>query len=176
MSDGKIESIKYWKPPRTVNEVQIYMWFANFYQRLIRDVSKICTPITETLKGAETKFYWGPKENQAFEELKIGFIKATIFGTLLSRWGNVIETDTSDFGLGCALSQFKEKRLNTLAFHCRKINHAERNYQIHDKEELGILEVFKEWKQYVVRSDNPITIYTELENLQNFLTTKVWKQ
>ena len=85
-------------------------------------------------------------------------------------------TDASDFALGYVLLQFKEKRLHPEAFHSRKLNDAEWNYEIHDKELLAILEAFKEWKHYLVGSDKLITVYTDHQNLQNFLTKKVWNQ
>jgi len=88
----------------------------------------------------------------------------------------VVETDASDFALGCVLSQFKDKRLHPVAFHSRKLNPAERNYEIHDKELLSILEAFEEWNHYLVGADRPVTVYTDHQNLQNFLTTKVWNQ
>ena len=63
-----------------------------------------------------------------------------------------------------------------MAFHSRKLNPAERNYEIHDKELLAILEAFKEWYHYLVGADEPVTVYTDHQNLLNFLTTKVWDQ
>ena len=59
------------------------------------------------------------------------------------------------------LSQFKDKRLHRVAFHSRKLNPAERNYKIHDKELLAILEAFKEWNHYLVGADKPGTVYTD---------------
>jgi len=61
MSEEKVESVMNWRAPRSVNEVQIFISFANFYRQFIKDFSKICTPITETLKGDKTKFHWGSK-------------------------------------------------------------------------------------------------------------------
>ena len=87
-----------------------------------------------------------------------------------------METDASDFLLGCILSQFKDKRLYPVAFHSRKVNAAERNHEIHDKELLALLEAFKEWNNFLVGGDKPVTVYIDHENLQNFLTTKVWNQ
>jgi len=52
--------------------------------------------------------------------------------------------DVSDFALGCVLSHFKEKKLHPVAFHSRKLNLMERNYEIHNKELLAIPEAFKE--------------------------------
>jgi len=86
----------------------------------------------------------------------------------------VVETDTSDFTLGSILSQYLGKRLHPFAFHSRKLNDTERNYEINDKELLAILEVFSEWKHYLLGADEPVTLYTDHHNLQYFLTTKVW--
>jgi len=85
----------------------------------------------------------------------------------------VIETDTSDFALGCILSQYLGKRLHPVAFHSQTLNDAERNYEIHHKELLAILEAFREWKHYLLGADDPVTVYTDDQNLQYFLTTKV---
>jgi len=63
-----------------------------------------------------------------------------------------------------------------VAFHSRKLNSAEHNYEIHDKELLAILEAFMEWKHYLYGADKPITVYTDHQNLQHFLTTKKWNQ
>jgi len=86
----------------------------------------------------------------------------------------VIETDASDFALGCILSQYLGKRLHPVAFHSRKLNDAEGKYEIHDKELLAILEALREWKHYLLGADEPVTVYTDHQNLQYFLTTKVW--
>jgi len=59
----------------------------------------------------------------------------------------VVETYTSDFPLGCVLSEYQRRQLHQGAFHSRKLNSGERNYEIRDKELLAILEAFKEWKR-----------------------------
>jgi len=128
------------------------------------------------LKGDKTKFYWGPKQDEAFTELKRRFVTAPILEHFYLDREPVVETDASDFAIGCILSQFKNKRLHPVVFHSRKLNPAERNYEIHDKELLAILEAFKEQNHYPVGADKPVTEYPDHQNLQNFLTTKVWNQ
>ena len=76
--------------------------------------------------------------------------------------------------LGCILSHIQNKRLHPVAFHSRKLSSAERNYDIHDKELLAILVAFLEWKHYLQGTEKPITVYTDHQNLQYFLTTKAW--
>jgi len=63
-----------------------------------------------------------------------------------------------------------------VALHSRKLNSAERNYEIHDKELLAILEAFMEWKHYLYCADKPITVYTNHQNWQHLVTTKKWNQ
>ena len=55
-----------------------------------------------------------------------------------------------------------------------KLSPPKRNYKIHDNELLVILEAFREWKCYLAGADKPITVYTDHQNLQHFLTTKKW--
>jgi len=88
----------------------------------------------------------------------------------------VVETDASDFALGCVLSQYQGRRPHPVAFHSQKLNSAERNYEIHDKELLAIIEAFKEWKRYLWGEEEPVTVYTDHQNLPSFLTKKVWNQ
>ena len=176
ISKNKIESIMSWKTPRSVKDVQIFIGFANFYRRFIENFSKVCKPITDTLKskGDKKLWSWGPERDKAFEELKQRFTSAPILAHFCPDRKTVIETDTSDFALGCILSQYLGKRLHPVAFHSQKLNDAEGNYEIHDKELLAILEAFREWKHYLLGADELVTVYSDHQNLQYFLTTKVW--
>ena len=58
MSDRKVKSVQNWARPRSVKEVQIFIGFANLYRRFIKDFSKVCKPITETLQGNTKDFHW----------------------------------------------------------------------------------------------------------------------
>jgi len=61
-----------------------------------------------------------------------------------------------------------------VAFHSRKLSPAKRNYDIHDKELLAIVVAFMEWRHYLEGTAKPVPVYTDYQNLQHFLTTKVW--
>jgi len=174
MNEKKVESIKSWKAPASVKDIQIFIGFANFYPRFIKNFSAICTPITNLLKGDPKKFSWGKEQQEAFEDLKRRFISAPILCHFYPDLNTVVETDASDYALGCILSQFHGKRLHPVAFHSRKLAPAEENYDIHDKELLAIVVAFMEWRHYLEGTEKPVTVYTDHQNLQYFLTTKVW--
>jgi len=175
-SEKDVESILNWRAPRSVKDVQLFMGFANFYRRFIENFLKICKPITDTLKtkGGKHLWFWGEQQDKAFEELKRRFTSAPILADFYPDRKTGIETDASDFALGYILSQYLGKLLHPVAFHSEKLNDAERNYEIHDRELLAILEAFHEWKHYLLGVDEPVTVYTEHQNLQYFLTTKLW--
>jgi len=147
MSDRKVKSVQNCAHSRSVKEVQIFIGFANLYGRFIKDFSKVCKLITERLKGSPKDFHWGREQEEAFEELKRRFRTARILSQFYPGRKTVVETDASDFALGCVLSQCQGRRPHPMAFHSRKLNSAERNYVIHDKELLAIMEAFKEWKR-----------------------------
>ena len=85
----------------------------------------------------------------------------------------MVETDASDFAIGCVLSPYQGRRLHPVAFHSRKLNSAEGNSEIHDKQLLAIREAFKELKTYLLGEEEPVTEYRDHQNLQSFLTKKV---
>ena len=174
MNERKVESIKWWKAPASVKDIQIFIGFANFYGRFIKNFSAICTPITNLLKADPKKFSWGKEQQEAVEDLKRRFISAPILWHFYPDVNTVVETDPSDYALGCILSQFHGKRLHPVAFHSRKLSPAERNYDIHDKELLAIVVAFMEWRHYLEGTEKPVTVYTDDQNLPYFLTTKVW--
>ena len=100
-----------------VKEGEIFIGFANLYGRFIKDFAKICRPITETLKGNPKDFHWGREQEEAFEEWKKRFTTAPILSHFYPGRRTVVETDTSNFALGCVLSQYQGRRLPPVAFH-----------------------------------------------------------
>jgi len=78
MSDRKVKSFQNWAHPRSVTEVQIFIGFANFYRRFMKDFSNVCKPITETFKGNPQDFHCGSEQEEAVEELKKRFTTVPI--------------------------------------------------------------------------------------------------
>jgi hypothetical protein len=174
MAEDKIEAIKEWQGPRSLRDVQSCHGFANFYWRFIKDFSRICRPLTESTKGEKQDWHWTSEMEKSFEELQNRFTTAPILSHFDPMKTCIIETDASDFTLGAILSQKDDEgRLHPIAFHSRKFQPAEINYEVHDKELLAIIDSFKVWRRYLEGALCTVMVYSDHENLEYFTTTKV---
>jgi len=175
MSEDKVQAVLKWKTLRSLTEVQSFLGFANFYRRFILNYSRVAKPLTELTKTETVKEWaWNREAEAAFRKLKHRFTMAPILAHFDPKKPVVIETDTSDFALGAVLSQrSKEGHLHPVAFHSRKFQPAEINYEIHDKELLAIVYAFKHWRQYCQGATHQVQVFSDYHNLEYFTTTKV---
>ena len=82
--------------------------------------------------------------------------------------------EASDFALGSVLSQPNENGLiYPVAFHSRKFEAAEINYEIHDKEILAIVDSFEHWPHFLEGSPHQIIVYNDHKNLTYFQNAQV---
>ena len=174
MSQDKVEAVLSWTRPTSVKEIQSFLGFANFYRGFIRDYSRVARPMTELTKKKSGSWEWTPDAEAAFEELKRRFTSAPILAHFEATKPVILETDASDFALGAVLSQRDDEgKLHPVAFHSRKFQPAEINYEIHDKELLAIVDAFKHWCRYCEGAEHPIQVFTDHHNLEYFTMTKV---
>lgn len=135
----KTDAVLECSTPASVKDVPTFLDFANFYGRIIREFSRIVSPMNNLLKK-DQKFEWTPGANQAFIALKDTFTIApgmTNFDPTLSC---ILETDASDYVAAAILSpRNQEGILDPVAFYPHKINPAECKYEIYDKELLAIV-------------------------------------
>ena len=50
MEAERIEVVKNWPEPKSVQDIQVFLRFANFYQQFVQGFSKIAAPFTSMLK------------------------------------------------------------------------------------------------------------------------------
>lgn len=166
----KVEAVRNWKAPQTQKEVRRFLGFANYYRMFIPHYSKTAAPLT-ALTGKGVTFSWGKLEDEAFENLRDKFCRAPV----LSGWDptlpTFLETDCSGFALGGALIQEKNGVRRPVGFFAQKLNKAEINYDIHDKEMLAIIRCLKFWAPEL-KACGPFTIWTDHKNLEYFMVKR----
>jgi len=85
-----------------------------------------------------------------FEELKERFITEPVLVTPDLDKEMRVEADASDFAMGGVLSmKCEDKRWKPVAYISKSLNEAERNYEIHDKEMLVIIQCLETWRHFL---------------------------
>src|SRR5579871_4577319 len=173
MDPKKVESIAEWPTPTNLKEVQSFLGTTNYYRRFIKGYSRIATPLTELTKN-DRPFQWGKEQELAFLKIKRHIVTAPVLKMFDPAKPITIETDASDYAIGACMSQpDDEGRLHPVMFYSRKMVPAERNYDIHDKELLAIVDTFREWRVYLQGTTHQVKVITDHKNLTFFTTTKM---
>ena len=146
----KLEAVADWPRPQTVSQVRSFLGIANYFRRFIQHYAKIASPLDE-VTGKGTKFSWNQERQSAFEALKTALLQAPVL-----RLANVakpfkVHTDASDFVIGAVLLQEFNGGWHPVAFVSRKLNPAERNYTITEKETLAVIYALKCWRLYLFK-------------------------
>lgn len=176
MDETKSRAVDEWPRPRTVKEVQRFLGFCNFYRRFIDHYSSIASPLHNLTRIKQKgRIPWTDESERAFAALKRAFMQAPVLHHYQPDRPIVVETDCSDYALGGILSQVDERTndIVPVAFYSRKLQPAEVNYDIYDKELLGIVDSFKEWRHYLEGARHRIQIFTDHRNLQHFREKRV---
>ncbi|MBW0571429.1 hypothetical protein O181_111144 [Austropuccinia psidii MF-1] len=102
-----------------------------------------------------------------FQLLKEAFTTAPILSHFNPSLPIIVETDAS------VLSQVNDSGKHPIAFESRKLLPAELNYEIHDKELLGIIWALKCWRAFLLSLSNSFEVLTDHSSLQYFMSSKV---
>ena len=150
--------------PRNMKDVQKFLGLANYYRRFVKDFAIIAKPLHETMRK-EKKWDWGEKQQKAFEELKRRFTTEPDLDKEIR-----VEADASDFATGgVLLMKCEDERWRPVAYISKSLNEAERNYEIHDKEMLAIIQCLEAWRHFLEGAKGQFKIWTDYKNLEYFM-------
>ncbi len=174
MDDKKIHSVVNWLQPTTLKELQRFLGFANFYRRLIRNFSTVAAPLTSMTKKGNQRLTWSPAAHQAFRTLKERFTTAPILHHPNPEQEFIVEVDASSTSIGAVLSQRQgdPPKLYPCAFFSRKLNPAEQNYDVGNRELLAMKTAFEEWRHWLEGARHPFTVLTDHRNLEYLKSAK----
>ncbi|CAI7879111.1 unnamed protein product [Closterium sp. NIES-54] len=159
---AKTKTIQEWKSPTKITELQSFFGFVNYVRRFIPNMAGITSPLTDLLHK-DNNFVWGEEAEVAFQELKNFLVSPP--DSRIADPSKPFEfiTDASDFAIRAVLLQDFGNGLQPIAYESRKLQLAEPNYPIHDKEMLAIIHMFKLWRCYLGAD---VTVRTDHKSLQ----------
>jgi hypothetical protein len=173
----KVKVISEWQPPtpelaESVKRTRIreFVGFCNYYREAVPDFSKIVTPLTDLTGKAPWK--WGDEQDTAWKLLKTAVLSSVVMAAYDERLPIETHTDASDRTIASVVEhRYTCGHTRPLAFYSRKLNPAERNYTVHDKELLAIKETFRHFRSWMHGSPEPVKVWSDHKALQHFLTT-----
>ena len=101
---AKIEAVQKIQPPKSTTKLRSFLGLAGYYRQFIRNFSAIAQPLNKLLHKNEP-YYWGSKQQQAFEKLKEKLVTAPILAYPDFSKKFILATDASYHGFGATLSQ-----------------------------------------------------------------------
>lgn len=171
MDPIKVKAITEWPVPRNVSDVRRFRGFANFYRRFIQDFGKICKPL-DRLTG-NVAWQWGSEEQAAFDELKGKFASSPVLAMWDYDLPTRVETDASGFGTGAVLEQqHSDGKWHPVAYLSEGMTETKRNYEIYDRELMGVVRALEAWRHYLEGLPQKFLIHSDHKNLEYWRTAR----
>ncbi|MBW0476430.1 hypothetical protein O181_016145 [Austropuccinia psidii MF-1] len=114
-----------------------------------------------------------PEALSLFQILKEAFTTAPILSHFNPSLTTILETDASEYAFSAVLSQVNDSGKHPIVFDSNKLLQAKLDYEIHDKELLGIVWALKHWRAFLVSFYNSFKVLTDHFSLQYFMSSKV---
>nr|GEX02624.1 reverse transcriptase domain-containing protein [Tanacetum cinerariifolium] len=166
---AKVDVITKLHHPTTVKGIRSFLGHADFYQRFIKDFSKIARPMARLLEKG-TPFIFSRECVEAFQTLKRKLTEAPIL--IAPDWDMPFELmcDASDFAIGAVLGQRQDKHFRQIHYASKTMIEAESNYTTTEKEMLAVVYAFENFWSYLVM--NKSIVYTDHSALKYLFAKK----
>lgn len=145
----KVEAIISIPIPKNTTEVRRIVGLASWYRRFVPNFSTIIAPMTSLLRK-NAKFVWDQSCEVALETIKNQLVSAPILTCPDFDIPFVVQTDASDYGLGCVLTQVQSGEEKVICYLSRSLTRTERNFSTTEKELLAIIFAIEKLRPYLM--------------------------
>ncbi|MBW0500384.1 hypothetical protein O181_040099 [Austropuccinia psidii MF-1] len=150
----------------------LFLALPNFIRISIENHFKKITSLTSHLKK-DSPFIFNEESHSQFQILQEAFTTAPILSHFNPSLPAIVNTDASDYALGAVMSQLSDSGKHPISFDSHKLLPAELNYEINDKELLGIVWSLEHWRAFLLSLSNPFEVFTHPSSLKYFMSFKV---
>lgn len=175
----KIDKVKNCPNPKNVHEVKSITGLCSYYRQFIPSYSDVVQPV-QCLVEKGRPFVWGERQEESFKKLKELLTEAPVLAYPQNEGLFILDTDASNVGIGCVLSQLQNGEERVIAYGSRALTKTERNYCITRRELLAVVHFTKHFqhfllgRQFKVRTDNSAVKYMKSLAYEPFEQKSRW--
>jgi hypothetical protein len=160
--------VREWPTPKIKHEIRSFLGLCTYYRRFISGFATIAKPLTR-LTEEKQAFQWTKEVEDAFQTLKGALCAAPILAYPQPGERFIVDTDTSNFGIGGVHSQVQDGQERVIAYYSKTLNKAERNYCVTRRELLAIVRMLEHFHKYLYGQEFHLcTDHSVLTWLMNF--------
>ena len=157
--EDKLTAIKHFLQPTTKKQIQSFLGLTGYYCRFIPNYATIAVRFTNMIKKSEPEIVnWTAEGIQAFNKLKEILVSSPVMANPDFSRPFILQTETSDFGVGAVLSQVDAEGYNHPVAY--KLLPREQRYATVEKECLAIklgVEAFQVYllgREFIIQTDH----------------------
>ncbi len=172
MNFRKVQAVVKWSTFTNLTQMQFFVDFCNFYQRFIKNFSKIVHSLIQ-LTQKEMIFEWNQACQTIFNHIKKWTTEVFILRHFDQNRKTILEIDSFNYVNDDILSQYDdEETLHSMIYYSKNLSLAECNYKIYDKKLLAIIRVFKHWWSELKLTELLIKMFTDHQALTSLIKDK----
>src|SRR5271168_4383174 len=155
---------------------QVFPWIWQFLQTIHSPFSELARPLNDLTKK-DKKWEWTDECQNTFDTLKKKFTEEPVLMMPDHSKPFQIESDAFKVATGAVLTQLDSNGdQHPCSFISKTFSPTERNYEIYDRELLGIIRALEEWRHYIQGSGHTTIIHSDHKNLTYFRTAQKLNQ
>ncbi len=172
MNLRKVQAVVEWSISTNLTQMQFFVNFCNFYQRFIKNFSKIVHLLIQLIQK-KVIFEWDQACQTIFDHMKKWMTEVSILRHFDQNRKTILETDSFNYVNDDILSQYDdEETLHSMIYYSKNLSLAECNYKIYDKKLLAIIRVFKHWWSELKLTELLIKMFIDHQALTSLMKDK----
>ncbi len=167
-----MQAVVDWFTLNNLTQMQFFIDFCNFYQRFIKNFSKIVHSMI-WLTQKKIIFEWNEVCQTAFNHMKKHMTETFILRHFDQIRNFILEINSFNYVNDEVLSWYDDEDvLHSIVFYSKNMSFAECNYKIYDKKLLIIIWAFKHWWLELKLTDISIKMFIDHQALISLMKDK----